>query len=134
MMKEELVEKDGTSNKMQLYFCANLEPTQMRWKSDQVRTQLSDKERNVQECNSVKSTCNPTLPSAWASLRHSLLPETKRNARYDPRCIHPASARRIAWNMATLENTTLAYKHLRMSAEHFMMLGCPQLLKRAEGL
>ena len=33
----------------------------MRWKSDKVRTTvLKARETDVQECNSVKSTCNST--------------------------------------------------------------------------
>ena len=38
------------------------------------------------------------------------------------------------WNTATpSDNTALAYKSLRVSTSHFMMLGYPQLLERAEG-
>ena len=46
----------------------------MRWKSDQVRTAvLKAREKDMQECNSVKSTCNPTLlPSAWAGFAPKL--------------------------------------------------------------
>ena len=40
---------------MQIYFVAQLEPTRMRWKSDQVfTTVLKARETDVQECNSAK--------------------------------------------------------------------------------
>ena len=46
----------------QLHFVAPLEPTRMRWKSDQVcSTVLKARETDVQECNSAKSTRNVTF-------------------------------------------------------------------------
>ena len=46
---------------MHLCFVARLEPTQMRWKSDHVCTTVpKTNETSVHECNSDKSTCNPT--------------------------------------------------------------------------
>ena len=41
-----------SATKVQLCFVARLEPTRMRWKSD---------ETDVQEFHSAKSTCNSTL-------------------------------------------------------------------------
>ena len=46
---------------MQLYFVARLEPTRMRWRSDQLHTtRLRARETNVQECNGVKSVYSST--------------------------------------------------------------------------
>ena len=43
----------------QLYLVAQLEPTRVRWKGDQVHT-TRNKEANVQECNGVKSVYDST--------------------------------------------------------------------------
>ena len=49
-----------------ILFCENLESTRIRWKSNRVHVSaLWQAKINVQECNSVKSTCSPTPPWAW---------------------------------------------------------------------
>ena len=79
-------------------------------------------------------------PSAWANfvpkLTSTLTVTEKQQNPWHNSCLHylPSLLTPSPWNTATpSDNTALPYKSLRMSTSHFMMLGYPQLLERAEG-